>query len=167
MPFSVEDVRVLCHTRNASRIHGRLSGAEWNLASPVMPPNPNYKIKMHVTSMQVPNSFEHVGSRQKNDTVIIIRKWNNETYKNAIERGDFINVSISTKDGHIANVREYFESLETLEKAVNNNTVQTIRSKPGWSAIPFVPQFRIDKKGYPLFYVRQTFFRGCFNPRKL
>jgi hypothetical protein len=157
MPFSVEDVRVLCHTRNASRIHGRLSGAEWVLASPVMPPNPNYKIKMHVTSMQVPNSFEHVGRRQNNDSVVIIRKWNNESYKNAMERGDYIKVEISTKDGHIANVRDYFESLETLEKAVNNNIVQTARAKPGWSSLPFVPQFRIDKKGYPLFYARQTF----------
>ena len=132
MPFSIEDVRVLCHTRNASRIHGRLSGAEWVLASPVMPPNPNYKIKMHVTSMQVPNSFEHVGRRQNNDSVIIIRKWHNETYKNAIENAEFINVVISTKDGHIANVRDYFESLETLEKAINNNIVQSARLKPGW-----------------------------------
>ena len=97
-----------------------------------MPPNPNYKIKMHVTSMQVPNSFEHVGWRQNNDSVIIIRKWNNETYKNAIENGDFINIVISTKDGHIANVRDYFELLETLEKAINNNIVQSARLKPGW-----------------------------------
>ena len=99
MPFSIEDVRVLCHTRNASRIHGRLSDTEWILSSPVMPQNPNYKIKMHVTSMQVPNSFEHVGRSQNDDSVIIIRKWHNETYKNAIENGDFINVVISTKQG--------------------------------------------------------------------
>ena len=88
-----------------------------------MPPNPNYKIKMHVTSMQVPNTFEHVGRLQNNDLVIVIRKWHNETYKDAIERGDFINVAISTKDCHITNVRDYLESLETLEKAINNNIV--------------------------------------------
>jgi len=113
---------------------------------------------MHVTSMQVPNSFEHVGRRQNNDSVVIIRKWHNETCKNAIDRGDFFNVAISTKDGHIANVRDYFESLETLEKAINNNLTQTARSKPGWSASPFIPQFRIGKKGYPLLYTRETFF---------
>ena len=119
MPFSIEEVRVLCHTRNAS-------GAEWVLAPPVMPPNPNYIFKIHVTSMQVPNSFEHVGRRQNNDLVIIIRKWHNETYKNAIENGDFTNVVISTKDGHIANVRDT-SSLLRLSRKLSTTTSYNLR----------------------------------------
>ena len=157
MPFSVEDKRVLCHTRNASRIHGVLSGAEWLLSSPVMPPNPNYKIKMHVTSMQIPNSFEHVGTRQKNDTLYIIRKWNSESLTNAVKRGSYLKVKISTKDGHIANVRDYFESLGTLEKAINNEIVAVSTTTSGFISTRFVPQFRVDKKGYPLQWVREVF----------
>lgn len=164
MPFSVEDKRVLCHTRNASRIHGVLSGAEWVLSSPVMPPNPNYKIKMHVTSMQIPNSFEHVGSRQNNDTLYIIRKWNSESVAEAVKRGSYLKVTITTKDGHIANVRDYFESLGTLEKAINNEIVGVSTTKTGFISTRFVPQFRIDKKGYPLQWVREI-YKGDYKSR--
>jgi hypothetical protein len=157
MPFAVEDIRVLCHTKNASRIHGRLSGAEWVLSSPVMPPNPNYKIKMHITTMQVPNSFEHVGPRQNNDTIVILKRWSSESTAEAIARGDYITVTISTKDGHIANVRDYFESLGTLEKGINNKIMEVCRFKPGWAQSKFVPQLRIDKRGFPLLYVREVF----------
>ena len=157
MPFAVDDIRVICHTKNASRVHGRLSGAEWVLSSPVMPPNPNYKIKMHITTMQVPNSFEHVGPRQSNDTIVILRRWSSESYADAVARGDYIKVTISTKDGHIANVRDYFESLGTLEKGINNKIVEVCRFKPGWAQSPFVPQLRIDKRGFPLLYVREVF----------
>lgn len=73
MPFAAEDIRVLCHTANASRTFGRLAGAKWLLKAPPMPPNSNFKIKCHVNSIQIPNSFEHVGPKQENDTLLFAR----------------------------------------------------------------------------------------------
>lgn len=159
MPFAVEDYRVLCHTRNASRTYGQLSGAEWVLKAPVMPPNPNYKIKAHVTSMQIPNSFEHVGPRQKNDTLVVLKRHldTGDTWEKAVARGDYVKVVLETRDGHIANVRDYFESLTTLERGVNNGLVAAHKAKPSWKGSSFVPQMRIDKKGYPVMWVREMY----------
>lgn len=159
MPFAVDDLRVLCHTRNASRTYGQLSGAEWVLKAPVMPPNPSYKIKAHVTSMQIPNSFEHVGPRQMNDTLVVIKRHldTGDTWEKAVARGDYVKVILETRDGHIANVRDYFESLTTLERGVNNGLVAAHKQKTSWKGTSFVPQMRIDKKGYPVMWAREMY----------
>lgn len=164
MPFSVEDVRVLCHTKYAKRIFGQLNGAEWVLEAPIMPPNPNYAIKMHVTAANVPNSFSHVGDDKRNSRLIIVSKpLELKDYSNSFDTDDYLEIELDTKDGHIANTRDYFESLETLERQINTKIISNARKHPTWSKRAFLPQFRINHKGYPLMYTREVFMKDNSN----
>lgn len=145
-----EELRIPLSTVSADVLASDMSHAEWNLRTPVVPPNANYKIKYQVSTAAFPNTYAKISKKQGNNS-LIIAYGDSPTFdvRDAVDVGEYVKIELgqpltSIDWGGLQNV------INARIRAVMSDPAEPIH------VYKYKPQFFYDDNNFRTFSLRVT-----------